>query len=52
MIQPKSSQKNILFMFGESDPHFDFNEFRSIDSVKLLPFERKMDDSEFFYIVL
>lgn len=49
MIQPKSSQKNILFMFGESDPHFDFNEFRSIDSVKLLPFERKMDDSEFLY---
>lgn len=49
VIQPKSTQKNIVFMFGESDPYFDFNEYRSIDSVKLLPFERRMDDSEFLY---
>ena len=49
VVQEKQNQRNIAFMFNEEEPYFQFNEFRSIDGMKLHPFERKMTDIEFLY---
>ena len=42
-------QTNLVFLVGNVNPYFEFNENRSIDGQILYPFERKMSDQEFLY---